>query len=62
MRRAVQEAACVPPVTASVGVAATWPKPEEPAEELVMRLVGQADVPLYEVKASGRNGVRVRAA
>jgi diguanylate cyclase (GGDEF)-like protein len=62
LRRAVEGLECVPAVTVSVGgVCAPVPDDEDP-EEFVMRLVGLADQPLYEVKASGRNGVQVLVA
>jgi GGDEF domain-containing protein len=36
-------------------------RPADDAEQLVLDLVQRADVPLYEVKRAGRDGVRVAA-
>lgn len=59
LRAAVANADCVPAVTVSVGGAYALPEPGQDPAQFVMNLLDAADRPLYEVKASGRNAVRV---
>ena len=59
LRAGVAAAGTRPAVTVSVGGACLRPAAHDEPEQLVLRLVEQADGPLYEVKRSGRDGVRV---
>ncbi len=62
LRHAVAVAPTRPRVTVSVGGACSDPGPGDDPEQLVLRLVERADAPLYKVKDSGRDGVRVLSA
>lgn len=59
LRAAVQRAGGRHPVTASVGVALTGPRPGDDPQDAVRKLIDRADLAMYTAKQAGRDRVEL---